>query len=89
VTTEIPKIVQQTGSGTASSIEAVAGGSTVDGAAGGAVTTGAAWIFAAGAVINGCVFVIFTVGAGRRAGSGRMLMRAVSFFGPACAAEPG
>jgi hypothetical protein len=88
VTREIPKIVQQTGSGTASSMEAAAGASA-EVAGAGAVRTGAVWIFAAGALINGCVFVIFTVGAERRTGSGRMLMRAVSFFGPACAAEPG
>ena len=39
--------------------------------------------------VSGCVLVILTVGAGRAAGSGKMLMRAVSFFGPACAPEPG
>ena len=85
MTAEIPKIVQQIGSGTASRVE-----SEEAGAAAGAITTGAAvWSFAAGAVMSGCVFAIFTVGAGRCVGSGRMLMRAVSFFGPACAAEPG
>ena len=68
-------------------MEAAAGVSAAGG--GDAVTTGALWIFATGATISGCVFVIFTVGAGRRTGSGRMLMRAVSFFGPACEEEPG
>ena len=86
MTAEIPKIVQQIGSGTVSSADT----EEAD-AAGGAETTIGAVVctLAARAVANGCVFVIFTVGAGRCAGSGRMLMRAVSFFGPACDAEPG
>jgi hypothetical protein len=53
-----------------------------------ASVTGALWTFAAGTVSNGWVLAIFTVGAGGAAGSGRMLMRAVSFFGPAWVAEP-
>jgi hypothetical protein len=31
---------------------------------------------------SGCVFVMFMAGAGAAAGRGRMLIRAVSFFGP-------
>ncbi len=94
MTAETPRIAQQTGSGMCSSssriepVEAGAGvgviGEIVAGnepAARGATVTGALCTFGAGAVINGCVFVIFTAGAGA-AGSGRMLMRAVSFFGP-------
>lgn len=81
----MPKIVQQIGSGTASSMllaVAIAGFAAT-------ATTGAVWTFGSGAVINGCVFVIFTAGAGGAAGSGRILMRAVSFLGPECAEEPG
>jgi hypothetical protein len=88
VTAEIPKIVQQIGSGTASSAEL-----EVAAAAGVAEITAGAVVcsFATGAraIANGCVLVIFTVGAGRCAGLGRMLMRAVSFFGPAWVPEPG
>ena len=82
---EIPKIVQQIGSGTASSMFPVVGETT------GVLvrTTGALWTFGWGAVINGCVLVIFTVGARGGAGSGKMLIRAVSFFGPLCVVEPG
>ncbi|HEY2615125.1 MAG TPA: hypothetical protein VGI42_05410 [Chthoniobacterales bacterium] len=39
---------------------------------------------AAGRVISGCVFFMFTVGAGL----GRMVIRAVSFFGPGWTAAP-
>ncbi|MDQ3120438.1 MAG: hypothetical protein M3Q89_12880 [Verrucomicrobiota bacterium] len=53
-----------------------------------ATTTDPLSIFAAGGIINGWVFVIFTLGAGLFV-SGRMLIRAVSFFGPAAAPEPG
>ncbi len=45
--------------------------------------------FVAGVTISGCVFVICTAGEGRAAGLGKMLMRAVSFFGPACVRAPG
>lgn len=44
---------------------------------------------ATGAIRNGCVLVMFTEGAGDGDRSGRMLMRAVSFFGPDCAEAPG
>jgi hypothetical protein len=78
-------MVQQTAIGTASrrsrkeSDEAVATGANgLATATGGALCT-----FGAGAVMSGCVFAIFTVGAGGAAGSGKILMRAVSFFGPA------
>ena len=86
MTAEIPKMVQQIGSGTASKAET----EVVDAAPGAGVTTGAVVCsFGAGAMTRGCVFVILTVGAGRCVGSGRMLIRAVSFFGPVCVAEPG
>ena len=55
----------------------------------GVMETDATGFFVSGTVSNGCVFVIFTAGFGGADGSGKMLMRAVSFFGPACAAEPG
>jgi hypothetical protein len=86
VTAEIPKMVQQIGSGTASSVDMDGVNATL----GVTVAAGATvCAFAAEAMTSGCVFVIFTVGAGRCVGSGRMLMRAVSFFGPAWVAEPG
>ena len=84
MTAEIAKIVQQIGNGMASNDVADAVGSVVA-----ATVTGALWIFACGTVNSGCVFVIFTVGEGGAAGAGRILMRAVSFFGPGCNAEPG
>ena len=77
MTAEIPKIVQQIGRGMASKPEVVLW-----------LTTDPLSIFAAGGIINGWVFVIFTLGAGLFV-SGRMLIRAVSFFGPAAAPEPG
>ncbi len=45
-------------------------------------TTGDAGITAAGRMISGCVFVIFTAGLVSGTGFGRIVMRAVSFFGP-------
>ena len=52
--------------------------------AGGAVlrATGALCSLVAGTVSNGWVLVIFTAGAGGTAVTGKMLIRAVSFFGP-------
>ena len=85
MTAEIPNTAQTSGRGIAS----IPLGSTLTGGSGvGAIVTGATGAFASGAMVNGCVFAIFAgaAGAGR---SGRMLMRAVSFFGPACAADPG
>jgi len=38
-----------------------------------------------GRMIRGCVLVMFTVGFGGATGFGRILMRAVSFFGPGSA----
>ncbi len=82
----MPKTVQTSGRGIAS----IPVGSAARGTAGneGATVTGALGAFASGAITSGCVFAIFAGadGAGR---SGTMLMRAVSFFGPACALEPG
>lgn len=81
----MPKIVQQTGSGTASNIETLSRSENAGCTAGAfATVTGALVVVLSGTVSNGCVFVILTA-----AGSGRMLMRAVSFFGPACVPEPG
>ena len=79
----MPNTAQTSGRGMASiAVDSSARGgvvATVNGATGG---------FTSGTVNNGCVFAIFAgaEGAGR---SGRMLIRAVSFFGPACALEPG
>lgn len=42
-----------------------------------------------GTISNGCVLLILTAVDAGAVGSGRMLMRAVSFFGPLCEAEPG
>jgi len=92
VTVETPKITQQMGSGTASSMSSiepeVSTGAT-GAVRGAATTTGALRTAGGGDAINGCVFAIFTVGAGPAVGSGKILIRAVSFFGPAWAAEPG
>ena len=90
----MPQITAATGTGTYSSESrsegAGADGMAVPGGAGLIVLTAALWGFGAGAAINGCVFAIFTAGPGAAAGSGRMLMRAVSFFGPASPPpEPG
>lgn len=83
MTDEMPKIVQQTGNGTESSrstnplterVAAVAAGTF-------AIVTGALCTAGGGAVSNGCVFVILTVGARAGEGCGRILIRAVSFFG--------
>ena len=85
MTAEIPNTAQTSGRGIASMppVSISASGKGV-----GATVTGATGALASGAIISGCVFAIFAgaAGAGR---SGRMLMRAVSFLGPACAAEPG
>ena len=86
MTAENPNTAQTSGRGMAS----IPVGSVPDGISGaaGATVTGATGAFISGAVTSGCVFAIFAgaAGAGR---SGRMLMRAVSFFGPACPPEPG
>lgn len=85
-------MLQQTGMGTSSSKATTSLTDVRDvlATADGATTfTGALGIFRSGAVVSGCVFVILTVGFGAGFGSGRMLMRAVSFFGPACVADPG
>lgn len=79
-------MVQQIGSGTAASMEVQAMGEGVSPSA--ATVTGAAGLFAGGTGRSGCVLAIFTVGGGG-AGSGNMVMRAVSFTGPACVPEPG
>jgi len=78
----MPKIVQQTGMGTASSIERASAAGAVAVFVEVVTITGATVGFGAGTVRSGCVFAIFTAEAGGRLGSGRMLMRAVSFFGP-------
>ena len=82
----MPNTAQTSGRGIASMRLA----SASDGITGaeGATVIGATGAFNSGAVMSGCVFAIFAgaAGAGR---SGTMLIRAVSFFGPACAAEPG
>lgn len=46
------------------------------------ITTGAAGMAPAGWINSGCVLVMFIVGAAAGAGRGKMLIRAVSFFGP-------
>jgi hypothetical protein len=48
----------------------------------GMMTTGAACTTAAGRMISGWVFVMFTAGFAVGSGFGRMVIRAVSFFGP-------
>jgi hypothetical protein len=48
----------------------------------GAMMTGNGCTALAGRIRSGCVFVMFMAGAGAAAGRGRMLIRAVSFFGP-------
>jgi len=81
VTAEIPKTAQQSCIGIASRVETGAAGATLIGA--GCDTV-------AGSVLtSGCVFVIFTVGATCLGGSGRMLIRAVSFLGIETAAGCG
>lgn len=52
------------------------------------ITTGAAGAEPAGWMSNGCVLVMLTAGAAAGAGRGRMLIRAVSFFGPRWGAAP-
>ena len=81
----MPKTVQTSGRGIASMPVAPTACGTVGNE--GATVTGAIGVFASGAITSGCVFAIFAgaAGAGR---SGTMLMRAVSFFGPAWAFEP-
>ena len=82
----MPNTAQTSGRGIASMpVTSAAAGTT---GREGVVVTAATGAFISGAVISGWVFAIFAgaAGAGR---SGRMLMRAVSFFGPPCAAEPG
>ena len=91
MTDEIPKMIQQTGIGIVSSMSKMAVTEVFSAADGGAeaTLTAAVCTFGSGAAMSGCVLVIFTVGAGGAAGSGKILMRAVSFFGPACVDEPG
>ncbi len=90
MTVEAPRMSQQTPSGTESSRSTKLSLGDKTGAFGEVVSTGGAlWIVTAGTVFcNGCVFDIFTVGCGA-ARSGRILIRAVSFFGPDCVPEPG
>ncbi len=86
----MPKIVQHTGIGTASSRFSTSPTEFADAAGAAYATfTGALCTFVCGTASNGCVLVIFTAGAGGAVGSGRMLMRAVSFFGLPCAPELG
>ena len=66
-----------------------AGAGVLSGAAGAFVMMDGAGDLAVGTVSSGCVLLIFTAGAAAGPGSGRMLMRAVSFFGPGWAADPG
>ena len=85
-------MVQQTGSGTASRRLIISPNDpeeVVLAAGVFATVTGATGLFVSGVARSGCVFVIVTAGAGGGVRSGRMLMRAVSFFGPACPPEPG
>ena len=63
-------------------------GATEPAGAGVLVMIDATGALGSGTLSNGCVFAIFTAGGGGAAGSGRMVMRAVSFFGLGCA-EPG
>jgi hypothetical protein len=65
---------------------AAAVASGADGIGGRAI--GAVRGFGAGVVNSGCVFVIFARVGGAVAGSGSMLMRAVSCFGRFCEADP-
>jgi hypothetical protein len=90
VTVEKPNTAQTSERGMASMPVGATPG-VITGAAG-ATVTGAIGAFVTGAVTSGCVFAILAGAAGCGAGagrSGRMLMRAVSFFGPPCAVEPG
>ena len=79
---EIPSSPQQSGRGIESSASTMLRTPEMLDVASVIGTAGAA---ASGIVINGCVFVIFTVfgRGGGWGGSGRTLMRAVSFFGSA------
>ena len=82
------KAAQMSGIGIASTpLAGAAAGAGVTDVAGALVMTDGDGDFGAGTVSSGCVFVIFTP-AGAAAGWGRMLMRAVSFFGPGCG-DPG
>ncbi len=88
----MPKMVQQTGNGTASSRLIISPNDPAEVAVAAGVfatVTGATGVFVCGVGSNGCVFVIFTAGAAGAVRSGRMLIRAVSFFGPAWPPEPG
>ena len=82
MTAEIPKIVQQMGSGTESNIEVMGTGAVASFPV--ATRMGALGPGGAGTVRSGWVRAILTVGvAGGGAGSGRMVIRAVSLRGPA------
>ncbi|MEY2543877.1 MAG: hypothetical protein QOE81_1338 [Verrucomicrobiota bacterium] len=72
---ETPSTAQHNGIGI-SSIRSCGFGA---GAGAGVTVTGAAGVSMAGKLINGCVFFICTAGFG--CGSGKTVMRAVSFFG--------
>ncbi|MEP6955555.1 MAG: hypothetical protein ABI883_01925 [Chthoniobacterales bacterium] len=91
MTAEIAKIIQAIGAGTASRRSSFDPdpAATDGGVLGWATTTGAERGFAGGVAMSGWVFAILTDTEGGAAGSGRMLMRAVSFFGPAWVADPG
>lgn len=80
----MPKMAQQTGNGTASSMDIQASGGEASLLAG--TITGALWT-GCGTVSSGCVLAILAAAGG--AGSGRIVMRAVSWRGPACGPEPG
>jgi hypothetical protein len=77
-------MVQQIGIGIFSKLsrsEPLVTGAAAIGAVVATRTGGAVRTRGSGAVMSGCVFAIFTVAVGGAAGSGKMLIRAVSFFG--------
>lgn len=80
-------MIQQTGIGTRSSISKAEAAWAAAGIL--ATVTGALCTFVTGALRRGCVLVILTAGAGGATGSGKMLIRAVSFFGPDWVEDPG
>ncbi len=84
---EMPHKIQQIGSGTRSSISSQPGDGSMSSAV--VTRTGALTAGTIGAVRSGCVFAIFTVALIGFTGSGLIVIRAVSFRGPAIAPEPG
>ena len=68
----MPRSAQQSGRGIVSS-----GASGFE-----VIMTGAGCPPTGGCISNGCVFVMLIVGAAEGAGFGKIVMRAVSFFGP-------